>query len=171
MSIYERDYMRESTARVRSPSGVSTFIRIGIMLFALFLVFFSIRFRIPLYYKLPMLLGMALLIRWFFSFPRRMDGEFYLKEGFASERNRDYGDAVRYYELAAARLPKFPQLALRRLAAYHATQRDQKVRNLIAEIDGMLFEERDLEELEFLIAKHRPVSFERAGENYRVRLG
>ncbi len=171
MGIYERDYMREAPSPQGGRQAGPVVARIAVILFSAVLVVACFRMPLPLYVKLPVLIGLGFGIRYLWSVPRSMEGTSYLRKGALAERARDHARAAYFYELALRRLPGDSTVLLRLLSAYHFSDRVHKARELIRKIDGKVFRERELEELEFLLSKYGSVSLERAGSGSRVRLG
>ena len=133
--------MGDGSPKERPPIVITTVIRIMISLLSFYMIFVGLRLPLPLYAKLPALVGIGLLIRWFFTFPRKMEGEFFFRQGILCERKGDYEGAVGNYEPARDRLPNNTTLMVRLLAAYDNALQINKAKDLISKLRGMILQE------------------------------
>ena len=169
MGIAEREYMRGDGGGGNNLASLIT--KVIVVVISAVLTLFCLRIPFPIFAKIPMLIALPLLIRYLWSIPRKMDGEHFYKQGRQCEQRNQFDKAVWNYELAVQRLPANPFLSLRLLAAYHASGSIQKAQALIQDLEGSLFAESEVEELESLIGSYRAAAFEKVGDRYRLTLG
>ncbi|MEM7147697.1 MAG: hypothetical protein AAF591_21520 [Verrucomicrobiota bacterium] len=170
MGIYDRDYMRDDTLSSPGVSVGTIIARVGVVVISLFLAVYCLRLPVPLYIKVPALIGVAFLIRFLWGIPRKAEGERFLRQGVLAERRQAYDLAIRHYQLAAERIPKNVYVSLRLLSAYHFSNRTSKAEELILSLDGILLPERYIEEMEFLVSEYRTATFEKVGSKSRMTL-
>ena len=176
MGIYDRDYMREDSAprprlggRSEAPASALA-ARVLVVLLAVGLAVLALRLPVPIYAKIPILVGSGFLIRYLWELARGLEGHHFLKQGVIAERRGDHSSAAANYERAAACRPRDVYVSLRLLSAYHGSGSAEKARALIEARNGAVFEERHVEEMEHLVSKHRPVTFCKTDAGFRMEL-
>lgn len=176
MGIYDRDYMRDDSAsrsgrgeQAGSPVGAKA-ARVFVVLFAIGLSVLALRMPIPIYLKVPLLVGVGFLIRYLWTLARKVEGYHFLKQGVIAERRGDYAGAVPCYERATRCRAGDMYAQLRLLSAYHGAGCFSKARALIESLDGAAFEGRHVEEMEHLVVKYQPVCFAEVGALFQMTL-
>ena len=176
MGIYDRDYMRDDVAprsgrggRAGRPVG-AVVARVCVVLLAIGLSVLALRVPIPIYLKIPVLVGVGFLIRYLWTLAREFEGHHFLKQGVIAERRGDYPGAVSHYERSLECRCGDSYVTQRLLSVYHAAGHVNKAAKLIETLDGTVVQERHVEELEHLVIKYRPVIFERVTSGFRVIL-
>ncbi len=175
MGIHDRDYMREDGKASLRGIILSFLACILLGIFALYLIFFSLRLPAPIYIKVPLLVGIGLFVRqvyrWTFTESSRskLEGNS-AQRGYQAERRGNHQAAATLYAQALKHSPSDPAIKVRLLAAYYATDQSAEAMKLIATFDGQAFPAKHVEELEFLVLQYQKASFTQADATYRVKL-
>ena len=169
MGIRDRKYMGETPSE---PDGsVGSFVaRLLTVLFAAYLVIFSLRFPLHPFLKLPMLVGLFFFIRYLWRLPQRLERNSFHEQGLAAEKNQHFIKAAYNYERAVALDPTDGPTIVRLLSTFEASGQIIKAKELIATLDGIIIPERHVEEFEHLVADYQLVTLEKARSGSRVRL-
>jgi thioredoxin-like negative regulator of GroEL len=125
---------------------------------------------IPLFGKIALVVLAVLVMRWLASIPRKIESDLLFQQGLQFERECEGESAIRNYEQALARSPDNTSIALRLLAVYNAALQVNNARDLIQRLNGRIFQENEIEELEATISRYRRVNFEKNARGCVVRL-
>lgn len=169
MGIRDRRYMGGQPTEPESSVGPFV-MRLLTALFAIYLVFFCIRFPLSLIFKLPLIVGIACLIRLLWGLPTRMERNSFLEQALVAEKNGNFMKAAYNYERAVTLDPNNVPVAIKLLSAYEASNQIIKAKELIKAMDGTMIPDRHVEEFEHLVLDYRLVTLEKVSSGQRVRL-
>jgi hypothetical protein len=168
MGIYDRDYMRSESAQ--PGFGVTTMIRGVVVIIAFVFAFACLRIPMPFFGRMVLVFVATGVLWWLFSIPRKIESDHLFQQGRQLERNGNAEAAVRSYEQALVRSPNNTTTALRLLATYNSALQINKAKDLIQRLNGRIFHEKEIEELEAIVTQYRGVPFENYGARQVMRL-